>query len=252
MPDGFRGGPLLRFEAVGSTMDVARGLPIDPLPVTVVARSQSAGRGRFDRTWVSPPTGGLYLTTSIPWTRPLAQAPLVSMGAALALARLASQLGCPHIALKWPNDLLLSGRKAAGILAEMHQPAPSKSRLLIGVGLNISLSEAVLSQVGQPATSLCAASGRDLDPEHVLSDFLQIWSEVDRTLEEQGFPSLVEEFRAYTDLAGRRFRLEGAGTESREVRVVSVREDGALEVEDLHGVRRTVHGGELLPLLQQA
>jgi len=248
MPEGFRGGPLLRFETVGSTMEIARALPPDPLPLTVLARSQTAGRGRFDRTWVSPSSGGLYLTASIPWSRPLAQAPLVSMGAALALARLASQLGCPHIALKWPNDLLLSGRKAAGILAEMHQVAPGTSRLLVGVGLNVSLSESVLSQVGQPATSLVAASGRDLVLDQVLSDFLHLWSEIDSTLEQEGFKALVEEFRAYTDLAGRRFRLEGAGTETREVRVVSVRDDGALEVVDLDGIRLTVHGGELLPL----
>lgn len=248
MAEGFRGGPVLHFEVVGSTMDLARALPPDPAPITVVAKSQTAGRGRFDRSWFSPPFGGLYLTTSIPWTRPLAQAPLVSMGTALALARLAAQLGCPHIALKWPNDLLLSGRKAAGILAEMHQPAPGTPRLLVGVGLNVSHSEESLSHVGQPATSLGTASGRTLDPLHVLEDFLGIWSEVDRILEESGFQALVEEFRAYSDLAGRRFRLQGAGTETREVRVVSVREDGALEVEDLFGIRQAVHGGELLPL----
>lgn len=246
MPEGFRGGPLRRFDVVESTMDIARAFPHESLPVTVVARSQTAGRGRFDRTWVSPPAGGLYLTVGIPWNRPLAQAPLVSMGAALALARLASQLGCPHIALKWPNDLLLSGRKVAGILAEMHQPSPGASRLLVGVGLNVAVSDDVLSRVGQPATSLAAASGRELEPDHVLADFLGIWSEVDRILEEQGFQALVEEFRGYSDVSGRRFRLEGAGAQTREVRVVSIREDGALEVEHADGVRQTVHGGELL------
>jgi BirA family biotin operon repressor/biotin-[acetyl-CoA-carboxylase] ligase len=170
------------------------------------------------------------------------------MGTALALARLASQLGCPHIALKWPNDLLLSGRKAAGILAEMHQSPSGTPRLLVGVGLNVSISEEALSKVGQPATSLRIASGRDLDPSHVLEDFLDLWSEVDRTLEESGFPALVEEFRGYTDLAGRRFLLEGAGAKAQEVRVVSVREDGALLVENVStGIRQAVHGGELLP-----
>ena len=249
MGEGFRGGQLLRYDAVSSTMDIARALPPDNHPVTVVAGSQTAGRGRFDRTWASPASGGLYLTTSIPWARPLAQAPLVSMGTALALARLASQLGCPHVALKWPNDLLLSGRKAAGILAEMHQSPPGTPRLLVGVGLNISISEDILSKVGQPATCLGSESGRDLNPAHVLQDFLAIWSEVDQTLEESGFPALVDEFRAYTDLAGRRFHLEGAGADGQEVRVVSVRDDGALEVENLStGLRQTVHGGELLPI----
>jgi BirA family biotin operon repressor/biotin-[acetyl-CoA-carboxylase] ligase len=248
MAEGFRGGRLLRFEEVGSTMDVARNLD-DPEPFTVVARSQTAGRGRFDRTWLSPPSGGLYLTASIPWTRPLAQAPLVSMGTALALARLAARLGCPRITLKWPNDLLLSDRKAAGILAEMHHPSPGVSRLLVGVGLNVSIPEDALSQVGQPATSLSVASGRELDPEQVLREFLSHWTEVDRTLEESGFPSLSEEYRGFTDLPGRTFRLEGAGGTSSVVRVVSVQEDGALLVEHRStGLRQAIHGGELVPL----
>lgn len=229
-------------------MDVARSLE-DPDPFTVVARSQTAGRGRFDRTWVSPPSGGIYLTTNIPWTRPLAQAPLVSMGTALALARLASQFGCPRITLKWPNDLLLSDRKAAGILAEMHHPAPGVSRLLVGVGLNVSIPEDTLSKVGQPATSLSVASGRDLDPEQVLRDFLSHWEEIDRILEQSGFPALVEEYRGFTDLPGRRFRLEGAGGTSSVVWVVSVREDGSLQVEHgSTGLRQTIHGGELISL----
>jgi BirA family biotin operon repressor/biotin-[acetyl-CoA-carboxylase] ligase len=248
MAEGFRGGRLLRFEQVGSTMDVARNLE-EPGPFTVVARSQTAGRGRFDRTWVSPPSGGLYLTASLPWTRPLSQAPLVSMGTALALARLACQIGCPRITLKWPNDLLLSDRKTAGILAEMHHTAPGASRLLVGVGLNVSIPEDALAQVGQPATSLAAASGRELEPEQVLEDFLRLWTEVDQTLETSGFPALVEEYRGFTDLQGRHFRLEGAGGSTSVVRVVSVREDGSLQVEHIAtGVRQSLHGGELVSM----
>jgi len=229
-------------------MDVARDLD-DPDPFTVVARSQTSGRGRFDRAWTSPPEGGLYLTASIPWTRPLSQAPLVSMGTALALARLACRLGCPRITLKWPNDLLLSERKAAGILAEMHRPAPGIPRLLVGVGLNVSIPEEVLSKVGQPATSLSFASGRDLDPEGILGDFLSIWTEIDGILESSGFSALVAEYRGFTDLQGRLFRLDGAGGSPSVVRVVSVREDGSLEVEHTDtGARRSIHGGELVPL----
>ncbi|HXP89482.1 MAG TPA: biotin--[acetyl-CoA-carboxylase] ligase [Fibrobacteria bacterium] len=248
MAEGFRGGRLFRFDQVGSTMEVARDLD-GPEVFTVVARSQTAGRGRFDRPWLSPPSGGLYLTASIPWSRPLSQAPLVSMGTALALARLASQLGCPRIALKWPNDLLLSDRKAAGILAEMHHPSPGVSRLLVGVGVNVSIPEDTLAKVGQPATSLSVASGRELDPEQVLRDFLSLWTEVDWTLERSGFPSLVEEYRGFTDLPGRRFRLEGAGGTSSVVRVVAVQEDGSLQVEHgSTGLRQSIHGGELVPL----
>ncbi|MBK8804440.1 MAG: biotin--[acetyl-CoA-carboxylase] ligase [Fibrobacteres bacterium] len=228
-------------------MDAARDLPLSLETVTVVARSQTRGRGRFDRIWVSPPQGGLYLTVRIPWeSRPLAQAPLVSLGCALALGRLCRELGISQTTLKWPNDLLLSGRKAAGILAEMIHPQ-GRTTLLVGVGINVSLPESSLISVGQPTTSLAREAGCELDYETVLHRFLAIWSEVDHALESQGFANLVEEFRTYSDAPGRTFLLVGTGPALR-IRVRKVLEDGSLEVESLsNGEIRHLHGGELLP-----
>ena len=247
MGEGFRGGRIVRLDEVESTMDEARRLPPDPLPLVVVARSQRRGRGRFDRTWISPPEGGLYLTVRIPWERPLAQAPLVSLGTAMGLARLAQALGCPDIALKWPNDLLLGGRKAAGILAEMHHPEQGPSQLLVGVGINVSIPARELDRAGQPATSLSRACGQDLDLDDVLLRFLEHWEEVDRILELRGFPDLVEEYRSRSDLAGRIFQLAGGGGATEIVRVEGIRDDGSLEVQVLpDGPRRIAHGGELV------
>lgn len=237
------------MDRVVSTMDEARALPSQPLPAVVVARSQTGGRGRFDRTWISPPRGGIYLTTRIPWTRPIQEAPLVTLGTAVALARLCAELRCPGISLKWPNDLLLQGRKAAGILAEMFHPADAPPQLLVGVGINVDLPPEEVERIGQPATSLRRSCGTVLDPEQVLGRFLSIWEDVDRLLERSGFPALAPEYRAWSDLEGRTFLLDGAGPEAEIVRTLSIRDDGALEVEVVPGgERRVVHGGELRPL----
>jgi BirA family biotin operon repressor/biotin-[acetyl-CoA-carboxylase] ligase len=243
---GFRDGPLLRFGSVDSTMNVARGLPASSLPQTVLASAQTAGRGRFDRTWVSPGEGGLYLTVRLPWNRPISQAPLVSIGAALALARVAKELGCRDIVLKWPNDLLLDQRKAAGILAEM-SPGEGSNALLVGIGINVSISAATLSQVGQPAISLAEACGKTLDPEKILASFLDHWSGIDELLETTGFASLAQEFRNRSDLAGRRFALS-SGSSQTAVEVRDIKDDGSLEVEILETREiRCIFGGELLP-----
>jgi BirA family biotin operon repressor/biotin-[acetyl-CoA-carboxylase] ligase len=244
---GFRGGALLRFGRIPSTMDAAREQPDSELPVTVVASEQTAGRGRFDRNWVSPPEGGLYLTVRIPWTRPIQQAPLVSIGAALALARVAAGIGCRDIVLKWPNDLLIGGRKAAGILAEMASGS-AKQSLLVGVGINVSIPASTLSTVGQPAVSLSDACGSPLDPERILSEFLGFWSELDSTLETNGFAPLAREFRSRTDLPGRRFLLS-SGSDRRAIVVRDIGDDGSLEVQDAAtGAIERVFGGELLPV----
>lgn len=241
---GFRGGPLHRFRVVDSTMDVARQAPACGAPLTVVARAQTAGRGRYDRTWSSPPAGGLYLTVRIPWTRPVVQAPVVSMGTALALAFLARELGCPDIVLKWPNDLLLGGAKAAGLLAEMATTADGPS-LMVGVGLNVSTAPEVLSAVGQPATSLSLACGRELSEDAMLVRFLALWTEIDQRLETGGFAALADDYRAFSDLEGRAFRLATAGTEE-PVRFVRVQDDGSLTVRRADGTLFHTFGGELL------
>lgn len=248
MPEeiGFRGGRLMRCGRVSSTMDVAREQPADPLPLVVVATEQTSGRGRFDRTWVSPPEGGLYLTVRIPWSRPIQQAPLVSIGAALALGRISENHGCPGVVLKWPNDLLIGGRKAAGILAEMHSGSGASS-LLVGIGINVSIPADTLSKVGQPAVSLSDACGSRLDPDRILSEFLDAWSEIDAVLERDGFAPLAAEFRKRSDLSGRRFALS-SGNARRVVAVRGIRDDGGLEVQDLAtGAIESVFGGELLP-----
>ncbi len=241
---GFGAGPLHRYRVVGSTMDVARQAPACGAPLTVVARSQTAGRGRYDRSWSSPPTGGLYLTVRIPWTRPVVQAPVVSMGTALAAAFLARELGCPDIVLKWPNDLLLSGAKAAGLLAEMATTGDGPS-LMVGIGLNVSTAPEVLSAVGQPATSLSLACGQDLLEDDVLARFLSLWTEIDQRIESGGFAAVADDYRAFSDLEGRAFRLATAGTDEL-VRFARVNDDGSLSVRRADGSLFATFGGELL------
>lgn len=226
-------------------MDTARSAPACAgVPLTVVAREQTSGRGRHDRTWKSPPAGGIYLTVRIPWTRPMTQAPVVSMGAALALARLARSLDCPDVVLKWPNDLLLRGAKVAGLLAEMCD-TPDGPALLVGVGLNVTIPPIVLDQVGQPATSLRDACPEPVDMETALRRFLDVWTEIDHELERGGFPAIADEYRACSDLEGREFLL--ASGESRElVRFVRVNDDGSLTLRRPGGGTFATFGGELV------
>lgn len=247
LSDGFRRGPLWKLDSTPSTMDAAREAPpCGGLPLTVVAREQTSGRGRHDRVWKSPAGGGLYLTVRIPWKRPVAQAPVVSMGAALALARLAEGLGCPDVVLKWPNDLLLRGAKAAGLLAEMSD-TPDGQALMVGVGLNVSTPPSVLERVGQPATSLRDACPDPIDLDGALRGFLDSWTEIDTTLEAAGFAALAEEYRRHSDLEGREFLLATAGASER-VRFVRVNDDGSLSLRRSSGEVFATFGGELVKI----
>lgn len=228
-------------------MEVARTAPACDAPLVVVATAQTAGRGRYDRVWLSPPAGGLYLTARLPWTsRPLTQAPNASQATALAVALLCEELGIAGTVLKWPNDVLVAESKVAGILAEM-APSPDGQALLVGLGLNVSIPSAALAVLDRPATSLAAASGRQLSETAVLERLLALWSDLDLRLETGGFAAIADDFRRFSDLEGRRFRLAGA-TGEEAVRVEAVRDDGGIDVVRLSdGARIAAHGGELLP-----
>ena len=165
---GFR---LLAFDEVGSTNAEAltRARAGEREPLWITAKSQSAGRGRRQNAWVSPP-GNLYATLLL--TEPSApeHAPQLSFVAALALhdavAACAPQLG-PELKVKWPNDLLIAGRKLAGILIEgENEPVLATA---IGIGVNCASHP---PDTAFPATDL-ASAGALVAPEALLAALAQ-------------------------------------------------------------------------------
>ena len=122
-----------------------------------VAEAQTAGRGRRGRRWVSPPGGNLYL--SIAWELALAAQSLlgVSVAMGVAVARALESLDVDGVALKWPNDVLLDGRKLGGILVETSRAAGGTCRVVTGVGINVDMSGGAGALIDQPWTDLASA-----------------------------------------------------------------------------------------------
>jgi BirA family biotin operon repressor/biotin-[acetyl-CoA-carboxylase] ligase len=161
---------IVEHAAVPSTNDLARALAEggDPGPVAVVAERQTAGRGRRGRAWVSPP-GGLYLSALLRPRVPPARAGLLPLAAGVAVAEVIEGLGlAPE--LRWPNDVLLEGRKLGGILCEARVEAAGLAWVVIGVGLNVGTPADALAAVG--GTSLSSALGRTLDPRDLRAPLL--------------------------------------------------------------------------------
>ena len=123
---------VLRLGSVTSTQDVARELPIGSV---VVADHQTAGRGRLDRRWEAAPGAALLVSFVLP------RNPLLSLAAGVAAAEACG----PDVRLKWPNDLLLDGRKLGGILVEM-----TTDRAICGIGVNLTSAPDGAAQLNQP------------------------------------------------------------------------------------------------------
>jgi BirA family biotin operon repressor/biotin-[acetyl-CoA-carboxylase] ligase len=138
-PDGrVIGREITVFEETGSTNDLAARAGDDGLQEGLVlfAETQRAGRGRLGRSWQSPPWQGLWFSVLLRPAAPVARWPELTFCAALAVAEAAETATGRAAAIKWPNDVLVLGRKICGILLECHQGRPA-GYVVIGIGLNV-------------------------------------------------------------------------------------------------------------------
>ena len=158
----------------------------DSLPhgFILAARDQTAGRGRFDRRWETCP--GRDLTFSFLYSKSVPFERIVSLPMALAIgvAEYISDLG-PSADVKWPNDVLVNGRKVSGILAES-----SANQLVIGIGLNVNMRALDAEAIDRPATSLQIETGRNYEVSDVLDVLLTFLERRLADWEEGGFNAI--------------------------------------------------------------
>ena len=164
------GSTVLRFEQLPSTNDFARDIAASGAEegIAITAREQTAGRGRLGRAWSSPPGEGLYLSLILrPRIKP-GDSAIITLAAAVAVAETLSMDLELEVDIKWPNDVLASGRKLCGILVET---AIEKEQLLyavMGIGLNVAQRE-FPNEIRDSATSILIESGRLLAPNDLLA-----------------------------------------------------------------------------------
>ena len=165
------GRRLLYYPELSSTMDEAAKLGEGDAEegAVVVAEVQSAGRGRQGRNWVSQPGN---LLVSVLFRPTLDALPFISIIGGIAAARAVRKITGLEPKIKWPNDLLIGGRKAAGILAESTIVGDTVWYAVLGVGMNVSLDTGQTEEISSFATSVNAAAGKEVPREDLLRQFL--------------------------------------------------------------------------------
>ena len=170
---GTIGSRILHFPSLDSTMDEAGRLAGGGCPegLVVVTEQQTAGRGRFGRSWISGPGESLLLSIVL---RPTAeQLPQANMAATLAVARTADRHVDGRVTIKWPNDVRIGGRKVAGILIEADSQAGRIASAVVGIGINVSVDTAGHPEIAGTATSLVEETGAPVERTAVLIDLLR-------------------------------------------------------------------------------
>ncbi len=229
-----------RFRSLPSTQDVAfqlAGLGAESGTV-VRADFQSAGRGRLGRTWDVPANTALTFSIVLRPQVGVHQLGSLSIATAHMLSTVCAAAGARNVALKWPNDVLIEGRKVSGILVQTRMmPEPVA---VIGIGINVN---SPLESLPPNATSLAHECARPLDPEtlfeHIVSSFALVWEGWQPTFTRKQ----IDDIDRLLWLRGDQVTLLDADREIRGT-ILGIGPDGGLRMM-VGGLERTIYAGEI-------
>ncbi|HUA69346.1 MAG TPA: biotin--[acetyl-CoA-carboxylase] ligase [Candidatus Saccharimonadales bacterium] len=235
------------FEQTTSTNDVMEKLARDGVKegVVVFAESQTKGRGRLGRKWISPAYKGLWFSILLRPALHPQEATQLTVASATALCRaIRSETGLtPEI--KWPNDILMSGRKVAGVLTELSAELDRVRYVILGIGVDVNLGTGEFpAELRKLATSLKIEAGRALSRADLA---VTILSELDSDYERIGagrFAEIADEWEARCQTIGRNVTIQIGGRRV-QGRAESLGENGELLLRTEHGHLERISGGDV-------
>lgn len=239
------GTEILHYAEVESTntlaMDLARKGAVDG--TVVVAETQTGGKGRLGRAWTSP-AGNLYVSVVLRPDVPISKAPLITLMGAVAVASgIRRQCGVPA-GIKWPNDILLSGKKVSGLLTEMSAETDRIRHVVLGIGVNVNMdSRALQPKIRRMSTTLAAAVGRPVDRTaltRTLLGELDLWYH--RFL--KGDAEVIAAWKELNVTLGHRVAVSGGGVKQ-EGLASGVDMEGRLILKLDDGTLRQVSAGDV-------
>jgi BirA family transcriptional regulator, biotin operon repressor / biotin---[acetyl-CoA-carboxylase] ligase len=241
------GSKIHYFETLGSTNSYAwqlaeRGALDGEI---VIAEQQTQGRGRLQRAWISPPFVNLYLSILLRPAMAPSDAPQITLMAAVALAETVDLFVPGKVAIKWPNDILLGGKKVAGILTESSVAAERIHHVVLGIGININFPASMMPpEIRERAISISDCAGAAVSRE---AFFVRLIRDLDRCygiLEEKGFGALAPAWERRFNLCGQRVRVE-TGNETITGIATGIDNGGALLVQTDSGRAERILAGDV-------
>ncbi len=240
------GKKIVHFNSVPSTNLEAKRLAEEGAEegTVVVAERQESGRGRLGRGWLSPP-GGIYFSLVLRPRLSPAELSLVTLAAAVAVADAVHGVTGLEVKIKWPNDVLLDGKKLVGILTEISAEADSIGFVVLGVGVNANLDEKEFPREVRPSVaSLSSALGRPVDRPTLLTTILESFEELYAKLSSGRFEEVLKRWSMLSATLGAEVRITTV-TGTYQGKAIGVSEDGALVVRLSDGAHRVFHSGEV-------
>lgn len=236
------------LETTESTTWIARDLLCQQDParlhgMVIIAEEQSGGQGRLGRAWASP-AGGIWTTTILAPRIPIDRVFMVTMAAAIAVARAARKDLDLGALIKWPNDILIGDRKVAGLLLELSAENSVVNHALLGLGIDANIPlDHLPPDLRATVTSLSAELGREVDRPALLASVLKEFERRYELLEAEEYEAVTREWRSLSATLGHRVRITTLA-KSFEGEAVDIDEFGALLVRKETGAMERVIAGD--------
>lgn len=236
--------------SIDSTNNRARILAEEGAPegILVISEEQTAGRGRMGRSWISPPGTGIWMSVLLRPTISSSRAALITPLVAVALNRSIREVTGLPSGIKWPNDILIKGGKAAGILTEIYLEQESIQYIIVGIGINVN-TDYFPKEIREEATSLSLSSGHPISRLKIL---IAVLLELERQYLDftvkGNFDTILSDYRRMSVTIGERVNIVGRKGMGKAV-ALDIAENGGLLIENDDGTIEEIISGEVQLLI---
>ena len=230
-------------ERVDSTNNVAKQMADDGAPegTVVIAEEQTGGRGRLSRSFHSPFAKGLWFSVILRPAIPPMEVSKMTLLAAVALARSLRAHGLSDCGIKWPNDILLHGRKLVGILTELNGSAEKVNYIIMGIGVNTGVTASDLPEELRDIGTSFAMEGVSVQRQELLQTILLELEKLYQTVCQEGFAPILVQWRALSCMLGQKVAVSSIGRTFTGT-AADIDDDGNLIVETEGGLEKVMAG----------
>lgn len=223
--------------------DAQNGAPDGTL---IIAEEQIAGKGRLARPWSSAARKGIWMSLIIRPSLMPQQAPQMTLVAAVAIVRAIEEVVKIEATIKWPNDIMIKGKKITGILTELQSDPDRVKAIIIGIGMNINHDmDDFPEEIQSIATSLKLESGETIDRSRLIAEILSFLELYTHMYEKHGFGPIKLLWEGYSNTAGKRIKAVMLN-ETIEGVALGISEDGLLEVKQDDGTIRGIYSADII------
>lgn len=239
------GKKIIYFDTIDSTNNYSKRIAKEAAHGTVIiSEEQSGGRGRLGRNWASPKGEGIWMSVILKPEIPPTEGMKMTQIAAAAVCNAIRSITGLEVFIKWPNDLVVNGKKVCGILTEMAGELTRIEYLIVGIGINAN-NEAFPEEFQHIATSLAQEKGEKIDRKALILHLLKEFEELYRDYIQKGtLEKTIGVIRNYSAVLGKSIIII-KGEERLKAMVLAINEDGLLEVKYENGKKELLISGEV-------